>query len=149
MPIVVIPLTLNWTMGLPLATLSGPFTMDVDMDGPDLSEAVKFEGTGDAKGSVESVFFRMNAAGRAPAYGNMELQHLDVDLGFKNLSFALEGLNVGGQPNNMSNIATIIQSVFNLVWTEDTRPLVNEMIRCSLNHTIAVSFNSWNVEGLV
>jgi len=118
-------------------TLKGPFVMDAIYDmGEDMGSAALL-GEGNLTLSIKDAFFRFSAFGRA--IGKLELESLEVDLGFSGVTWSFDGLTFDGAPNDLSSLARLVKTVFDLVWREPTKTSLVEGVRCAINHTVHVS----------
>jgi len=132
-------LTIDIDVGLPALQITSPYDLDLDLILTVLNDtSLSLVGIGDLIFGASDLFLNFHGKGLAPVIGFMRLNELDVDLGFKNLEFSLACLEINGTPNDLGHFAGLIQSVFDLVWTDDNKVLVNEMIRCAIDDLISV-----------
>lgn len=127
-----------WDFGIPDIRLDGNYRMNLTIDLGTTKEAL---GEGPLTGTVDTVFLKLRANASIPLVGKIRFTGLDLDLGFSN--FDLDGgdeATIGGLPINWTRASENLQIYFDTNWNDETRPLVNEMIRCSLDHLINVRF---------
>jgi len=119
--------------------LLSPYQLDVILTILSDSSAVSLFGEGELTAGGSDLFLSLHGKGRVPITGFISLTELNVDLGFKNLKFSFAGLKVNGTTNDLGHLAGLIQSVFDIVWTDDTKAIMNEMIRCAIDDLVSVS----------
>jgi hypothetical protein len=132
----------TYTMSVPWVTIEGPYVLKASVSASGRNESnnsyypIKADSTLTA--GAEGVFVRLEVYGEALSSGKMSVSALDLDLGFKILSFDPKGLMIGGQLIDLSHLAGLVELLFEKIWTPQNKPRTNEMIRCALNYTIHV-----------
>jgi hypothetical protein len=132
---------LTYTMSVPWVTIEGPYVLKASVSASGRNESnyyypIKADSTLTA--GAGGVFVRLELYGEALSSGKMSVSELDLDLGFKILSFDPKGLMIGGQLIDLSHLAGLVELLFEKIWTPQNKPRINEMIRCALNYTIHV-----------
>jgi hypothetical protein len=103
------------------------------------------KGEGSFQVSVEQVYFQLNAKGLAPiALGKLRLQELDVDLGFRDLLLEATGeAKVDDETLiDWTNVGKGVEFYFHSLWNDEVKGLVNEIVRCEIDHVVNVSIRS-------
>jgi hypothetical protein len=103
------------------------------------------KGEGSFQVSVEQVYFQLNAKGLAPiALGKLRLQELDVDLGFRDLLLEATGESKVYDETviDWTNVGKGVEFYFPSLWNDEVKGLVNEIMRCEIDHVVNVSIRS-------
>jgi len=129
-------LTVDLWFEVPIVAIEGAYVMDLNFD---IGSMHKISGGGNFSASTESVFFRLRATGTAPVLGKMKLESLYVDLGFSSLKINGSKGQVDETPINWVTIGDFFQNYMDAFWNDETQPLINEMVRCSIDHFVNVS----------
>jgi hypothetical protein len=138
-------LNVTYQLTLPSVSIEGLYILEALLFNPGTN--VDDEITADSffSASVTDVFLTFKASGIAIPTSpplpprKLSLTDLEVDLGFKNLVFNAGDLMIGGEPNDLSHLAGLVQNLFDSVWTPENKVVVNELIRCAINYTVHVS----------
>jgi hypothetical protein len=138
-------LNVTYQLTLPSVSIEGLYILEAFLFNPGTNVDDQITADSILSASVSDVFLTFKASGIAiptlppPRPRKLSLTGLEMDLGFKNLAFNAEDFMVGGQPMDLSHLAGLVQTIFEMVWTPESNVAVNEMIRCAINHTVHVS----------
>jgi len=132
-------LYLNWKLDVPSLSLEATYQLRQVLNSSILTggDEVTIEGEGDFTAGLENIFFHFEANGTG-IMDKLALNYLNVDLGFENLTAHGDNTTVNGNPTSLDGLADSVQTIFKLVWNDETKPVINEMIRCSIDHAIRV-----------
>jgi len=139
-------LTIDWNLDIPAVALNGEYAMDLVLD---LGSQHSVSGMGNLSISMEAVLFKLHAKGLAPASGKMGVTDLEVDIGFEDFKIEFSNSYVDNSTLiNWENQSGYIKRFFESLWTDESRPLITEMVRCSVDYIVNVRSHKYQLIAL-